>query len=102
MNRLPLHKPFWIILTVVAIFPCRVGAGQTVLFEIDAAKKQPISPYIYGTNQPDWEGHSKYLTMTRWGGKRITAYNWETNASNAGLDWQHQNDDLSTLVLSPE
>jgi hypothetical protein len=28
------------------------------------------------------------------GGNRLTAYNWETNASNAGSDWQHQNDNL--------
>ena len=99
MRRLPAHGPLWIILVVSAAFPCQMAAGQTVVFEIDGAKKQPISPYIYGTNQPDWEGHSKYLTLTRWGGNRITAYNWETNASNAGSDWQHQNDDC--LSKSP-
>jgi hypothetical protein len=53
-----------------------------------------ISPYIYGTNQPDWGGRSKYLTFTRLGGNRWSAYNWETNASNAGTDWYNQNDDF--------
>ena len=94
MGRLPFYEAFGIFLMLAAIFPRQMQAGQPVVFEIDGAKKQPISPYIYGTNQPDWQGHSKYLTLTRWGGNRITAYNWETNASNAGSDWQHQNDDL--------
>jgi hypothetical protein len=85
---------FWIVLTLAVMLPRQIPAGEPVVFEIDGAKKQPISPYIYGTNQPDWQGHSKNLTLTRWGGNRITAYNWETNASNAGSDWHHQNDNL--------
>ena len=84
---------FSLVLTLAAIFPWETHAAEPVAFEIDGVKKRPILPYIYGTNQPDWQGHSKYLTLTRWGGNRITAYNWETNASNAGSDWQHQNDD---------
>ena len=67
---------------------------KTVFCEIDGAQTWPISPYIYGTNMPDWQGKTKHLTLTRWGGNRTTAYNWETNASNAGADWQHQNDSL--------
>ncbi len=27
------------------------------------------------------------------GGNRLTSYNWETNASNAGRDWVHHSDD---------
>ena len=75
------------------------GADEAapVVFEIDGAERWPISPCIYGTNQPDWQGPSRNLTLTRWGGNRTTAYNWETNASNAGSDWQHQND----AYLSP-
>ena len=103
MGRLPFYEAFGIVLALAAIFPRQVQAGQPVVFEIDGAKKQPISPYIYGTNQPDWQGHGKYLTLTRWGGNRITAYNWETNASNAGSDWQHQNDGfLSTSDVPGE
>ena len=101
MSRLSLNASFCAFLALAAIFPRHVRAGQPVVFEIDGAKKQPISPYIYGTNQPDWQGHSKYLTLTRWGGNRITAYNWETNASNAGSDWQHQNDDYLTKSETP-
>lgn len=52
-----------------------------------------ISPLIYGVNgieldQPGTEG----LTFFRIGGNRMTGYNWETNASNAGSDYRHQND----------
>lgn len=62
-------------------------------FTIDEAQQRtPISPYIYGTNQPEWEGAAHGLTLTRLGGNRWTAYNWETNASNAGNDYMHQND----------
>jgi hypothetical protein len=71
---------------------CCAAAEPKTHFEIDGTRRWPISPYIYGTNQPDWQGRSKHLTLARWGGNRITAYNWETNASNAGSDWQHQND----------
>ena len=34
------------------------------------------------------------LTLSRSGGNRMTAYNWETNASNAGSDYFNQNDDF--------
>lgn len=71
---------------------CCAAAEPKVFFEIDGTRRWPISPYLYGTNQPDWQGRGKHLTLARWGGNRITAYNWETNASNAGSDWQHQND----------
>lgn len=67
----------------------------TVSLSVDVTKDaHAISPYIYGDNQPDWSDRSKYLPFWRWGGNRITAYNWENNASNAGSDYQNQNDDF--------
>jgi hypothetical protein len=64
-----------------------------VRFTVDTTQQRsPISPYIYGDNQPDWQGASRDLTLTRLGGNRWTAYNWETNASNAGNDYFFQND----------
>lgn len=64
-----------------------------VQFRIDTSRnRSPISPLIYGTNQPDWKTTARGLTLTRLGGNRWTAYNWETNASNAGSDYHHQND----------
>ena len=50
-----------------------------------------ISPLIYGLNSTD-EIATTRQTVVRLGGNRWTAYNWENNASNAGADWQYQND----------
>ncbi len=65
-------------------------AGET-LFTIDARATHSISRYIYGTNFPDWK-KMPGVTFARMGGNRLTAYNWETNASNAGNDYHYQND----------
>jgi hypothetical protein len=74
--------------------PGDAGAGD-VHFTIDSsAEVHPISRYIYGQNGVDWNGRGAHLTLTRMGGNRLTAYNWENNASNAGSDWYHQNDSL--------
>jgi hypothetical protein len=49
---------------------------------------KPISPYIYGSNS----SQIAFRTFDRSGGNRMTGYNWETNASNAGADWYHHSD----------
>ncbi|RYG35308.1 endoglucanase A [bacterium] len=59
---------------------------------VDLKASYPISPYIYGANFPDWEALQTPFTVSRLGGNRMTAYNWENNASNAGNDYRHQND----------
>ena len=64
-----------------------------VRFAIDSTHATPISPYIYGLNAPTWSDATG-TTMTRFGGNRITAYNWETNASNAGSDYMYENDNF--------
>ncbi|HEY7090651.1 MAG TPA: glycoside hydrolase family 44 protein [Tepidisphaeraceae bacterium] len=65
---------------------------STVHFAIDAQQSvHPISRFIYGVNQ-SLSGAYSNLTLTRDGGNRWTAYNWENNASNAGSDFQFQND----------
>jgi hypothetical protein len=50
-----------------------------------------ISKDIYGTNGAPEISNTRQ-TVVRSGGNRMTAYNWETNASNAGSDWMFQND----------
>ena len=50
-----------------------------------------IAREIYGTNGAPAIADNRQ-TVVRSGGNRMTAYNWETNASNAGSDWQFQND----------
>ncbi len=50
-----------------------------------------ISPYIYGSNQ---DNAGNVWTIRRYGGNRLTGYNWENNHSSAGSDWQHSSDDF--------
>ena len=69
------------------------NAAADVTITIDPAKTKPISPYIYGINFYSGNpGVSPLLTFDRAGGNRWTAYNWETNASNAGSDYIYNND----------
>lgn len=75
------------------------GADSTALLvRIDTARTHAISPYIYGINgverapdavTPRWPAG---VTLSRMGGNRLTAYNWENNASNAGNDYDFHND----------
>jgi len=61
---------------------------------VDVTQQKRISPYVYGANAA-YEGTNQTglnFPLCRQGGNRMTAYNWETNASNAGNDWHHQND----------
>jgi hypothetical protein len=51
----------------------------------------PISPLIYGLNEVGHQAQTNQA-LSRIGGNRWTAYNWENNASNAGADWCYQND----------
>jgi len=71
--------------------PANLAADVTIT--IDPAKTKLISPYIYGINFYNGvSGAPPLLTFDRAGGNRWTAYNWESNASNAGSDYFYQND----------
>jgi hypothetical protein len=73
-----------------------------VVFTIDAAKDaRPISPLIYGINNERLTGPYANLTLRRIGGNRWTAYNWTNNASNAGADWQYENDGMLARSDAP-
>ena len=68
--------------------------GQ-VSFNIDSTQDvHAISRFIYGMNGWDPTVRPKNLTLSRSGGNRMTAYNWETNDSNAGNDFHNQNDNF--------
>ncbi|MGA7853451.1 MAG: glycoside hydrolase family 44 protein [Candidatus Acidiferrales bacterium] len=75
-----------------------------VTMTIDPSKTKPISPWIYGINfYSGVTGAPPQLTFDRAGGNRWTAYNWETNASNAGNDYLYENDDyLSSSTVPAE
>lgn len=57
-----------------------------------------ISPYIYGSNGQS-DDRAENITARRLGGNRMTGYNWENNASNAGNDWYHSSDNYMVSQL---
>lgn len=87
-------KPFYsmaafVFLMLYTTVQVSAQAVRNVRFTIDASapNRKTISPLVYGTND-----HYPYATAKRMGGNRLTGYNWENNASNAGFDWYHQSD----------
>lgn len=70
------------------------GYDMTVNVDL-AGEQKEISPLIYGVNQYGNQDNLKNLRVNsiRQGGNRMTGYNWETNASNAGSDWKYSSDD---------
>jgi len=79
-----------------------VGAPPDVTITIDPNQTKPISPWIYGMNfYSGVNGAPPNLTFDREGGNRWTAYNWETNASNAGSDYLYENDNYLSSSSVP-
>ena len=77
-------------------------APAAVTVTVNPNSTHPISPYIYGINfATKLDGLPSALTLDRSGGNRWTAYNWETNASNAGSDYQYQNDNYLSSSTEP-
>jgi hypothetical protein len=75
--------------------PVEAGSPGAVdiTFTVQATQgARPISPYVYGVNDGDQAG-PHHLPLVRSGGNRLTAFNWENNASNAGSDYMFENDD---------
>lgn len=60
-----------------------------------------ISPYIYGVNF-EADLNTVAPKSIRMGGNRMSAYNWETNMSNAGSDWHHTSDMYVVRNLSDD
>jgi len=66
--------------------------SSNIVLMVDASEPRlPISPFIYGTNErtKNMNGQDRLqnIKLYRQGGNRLTAYNWENNASNAGIDY---------------
>jgi hypothetical protein len=72
-----------------------------VMIEVHAdMDMHAISPLIYGMNTTD-DIAKNHQSVVRSGGNRMTAYNWENNASNAGSDYMFQNDNLLSTSSDP-
>ncbi len=79
----------------VLLSVCACAYAQSVNFTVTVADSlNPISPYIYGTNQL-LNGGERWGSL-RLGGDRLTGYNWENNASNAGIDYLNESDNFLT------
>jgi mannan endo-1,4-beta-mannosidase len=90
-----MNKTIQAILFAILALPC--SAQIPVTFLIDVSKnQQPISPFLFGVNAANGLDDSNDMDMNvevrRQGGNRLTGYNWENNASNAGQDSKHSND----------
>jgi Glycoside hydrolase family 44/Dockerin type I domain len=80
----------------LAFAPDEPGAGD-VSFSISSGQNvRAISPYIYGMNFFAGSSLTNPVTLDRLGGNRWSAYNWETNWSNAGKDYKYENDNHMT------
>jgi mannan endo-1,4-beta-mannosidase len=85
-------------LFLAAIALGSAGATMNVTISVNTAQaRHEISPYIYGSNQT--LTGTENFTMRRQGGNRLTGYNWENNASNAGTDWNNSSDNYMTSAM---
>lgn len=81
-----------IMTVMMCTIPASGAEGNTVNITVDTQKgRKAISPYIYGVNA-ELMDKDVACKSVRAGGNRYTAYNWETNASNAGSDWKNISD----------
>lgn len=86
-----------------------LASSHTTFVVNSAAGLEPISPMIYGINLDkavDPTGFAAVMSearpsLIRMGGNRWTAYNWENNDSNAGSDYEYENDDYLSSSLVP-
>jgi len=76
------------------------GYDMNITVDMKGERKE-ISPLIYGVNSYTAKLKDVKATAVRQGGNRMTAYNWETNASNAGSDWKHSSDNNLSDSESP-
>jgi mannan endo-1,4-beta-mannosidase len=95
MKMIVYYSALFIVTISVNIIP------QSIDFFISVEESlKTISPYIYGTNQLLTE--DEHWSAIRQGGNRLTGYNWENNASNAGTDWINSSDNFLTWIAGIE
>ncbi len=71
------------------LLPAAGARAQDVTLTVDATHDRRVIPdAVYGVNDDVTAGG----TVHRHGGNRMTGFNWENNASNAGSDYNQQSD----------
>ena len=91
-----------LLLIILGLFSLFASAQINVSYTISPqADRKVISAYVYGSNysQTTTFTHGENFTITRDGGNRTTAYNWENNASNAGSDYIFSSDNFMCSYL---
>lgn len=84
------------------VFATPGTTAPNVTVVVNPTQTQPISPWIYGTNGSSASiPNVPAVTIFRLGGNRWTAYNWTTNASNAGNDFNYESDNFLTSSTVP-
>lgn len=84
-----------------ALAAAAASADIAVQFTIDLSKEtKVISPLIYGSNDDSLTA-ADGVTLRRYGGNRLTGYNWENNASSAGTDYLNSSDSFLGGGLVP-
>ena len=89
-----------------------VTPAGAVGISVNTANRFGISRFVYGINFSEsgsaagaapWYGATPpaEVTMNRFGGNRLTAYNWENNYSNAGNDYQFSSDNYLSGSTTP-
>ncbi len=94
-----IHSLAALAMASISALSCQAQVNYTITVKLDVQKS--ISPYVYGANFPDWKAIGLSFPAVRQGGNRMTAYNWENNASNAGNDYFHQNDNYLGETSEP-
>lgn len=85
----------------------QAGQAGALTFAVNTARRHAVSRLIYGMNfateREPWGGADTpaEVTLNRMGGNRLSAYNWETNYSNAGSDYKFQNDQYLSGSTAP-
>lgn len=90
-----------IIMSGQAAFAENSAAAPVKVTVTPSERLRSISPYIYGVNfEADLNAVS--AKSIRMGGNRMSAYNWETNMSNAGSDYRNYSDMYVVRNISDE
>jgi len=89
------YASFFIAIT--GLLPVLAAAQTVNMTVVLTDTSAPISHFIYGTNQL-MSGGENWGSM-RIGGNRLTGYNWENNASNAGSDYYQMSDNYLPSVF---
>ncbi len=76
-----------------------VSMGANVGLSVDSSSpSHRISPYLYGLSfAPSVEYMRRAgITVNRWGGNAVSAFNWKLNATNRAADWYFLNSDFTS------